>query len=63
MSQNIDFNNIRPLGSLNEGFEELVYQLTHRMDVPDGKHFVRNSRPDGGVDCYWELENGTNGVK
>lgn len=54
----MDFNNIRPLGSLNEGFEELVCQLAHRMDVPGGKRFVRNGRPDGGVECYWELENG-----
>ena len=58
MPQNIDFNNIRPLGSLNEGFEELVCQLAHRINVPDGKRFVRNGRPDGGVECYWELENG-----
>jgi len=50
MSLNIDFNNIRPLGSLNEGFEELVCQLAHRMTVPAGKHFVRNGRPDGGAD-------------
>ena len=58
MSHNIDFNNIRPLGSLNEGFEELVCQLAHRMIVPTGKRFVRNGRPDGGAECYWELENG-----
>ena len=58
MSRNIDFNDIRPLGSLNEGFEELVCQLAHRMDVPDGKRFVRNGRPDGGAECYWELKNG-----
>ena len=58
MSLNIDFNNIRPLGSLNEGFEELVCQLAHRMTVPGGKRFVRNGRPDGGAECYWELENG-----
>lgn len=56
--QNLDFNDIRPLGSLNEGFEELVCQLAHRMDVPCGKRFVRNGRPDGGAECYWELENG-----
>ena len=56
--QNLDFNNIRPLGSLNEGFEELVCQLAHRMVVPNGKRFVRNGRPDGGVECYWELANG-----
>lgn len=58
MPQNIDFNDIRPLGSLNEGFEELVCQLAHRMEVPGGKRFVRNGRPDGGAECYWELENG-----
>lgn len=58
MPLNIDFNDIRPLGSLNEGFEELVCQLAHRMKVPGGKRFVRNGRPDGGAECYWELENG-----
>lgn len=56
--QNLDFNNIRPLGSLNEGFEELVCQLAHRMEVPGGVKFVRNGRPDGGVECYWKLDNG-----
>lgn len=54
----IDFNNIRPLGSQNDGFEEFVCQLAHRMNVPTGKRFVRNGRPDGGVECYWELDNG-----
>jgi hypothetical protein len=28
------------------------------MEVPGGKRFVRNGRPDGGVECYWEFENG-----
>ena len=55
---NIDFNGIRPLGSVNEGFEEFVCQLAHSMCVPGGKRFVRNGRPDGGVECYWELDNG-----
>ena len=50
MSINIDFNDIRPLGSLNEGFEELVCQLAHRMEVPGGERFVRNGRPDGGAE-------------
>lgn len=56
--KSIDFNNIRPLGSQNDGFEEFVCQLAHRMNVPAGKRFVRNGRPDGGVECYWELDNG-----
>lgn len=58
MLQNIDFNNIRSLGSSNDGFEELVCQLAHKMTVPNGKRFVRNGRPDGGVECYWEMNNG-----
>ena len=58
MPQNIDFNNIRSLGSSNDGFEELVCQLAHKMTVPKGKRFVRNGRPDGGVECYWEMDNG-----
>ncbi len=48
MSLNIDFNNIRSLGSQNEGFEELVCQLARRMHVQASKRFVRNGRPDGG---------------
>lgn len=55
MALNLDFNNIRSLGSSNDGFEEMVCQLAHRMEVPNRKHFVRNGRPDGGVECYWEL--------
>ena len=58
MPQNIDFNNIRSLGSSNDGFEELVCQLAHKMTVPNGKRFVRNGRPDGGMECYWEMDNG-----
>lgn len=49
MSLNIDFNNIRSLGSQNEGFEELVCQLARRMHVQASKRFVRNGRPDGGA--------------
>lgn len=56
--QSLDFNNIRPLGSINEGFEELVCQLAHRMVVPKSERFVRNGRPDGGAECYLELEGG-----
>ena len=36
MSLNIDFNNIRSLGSQNEGFEELVCQLASALCAMDG---------------------------
>ena len=54
---NIDFNNIRPInGSARDGFEEFVCQLARKEDIPCTKKFVRNGKPDGGVECYWILE-------
>lgn len=56
---NLDFNNIRPMkGSLNDGFEEFVCQLVRKEEIPCAKRFVRNGKPDGGVECYWILEDG-----
>lgn len=58
--KNIDFNNIRLVnGSLNDGFEEFVCQLARKEDITDIKKFVRNGKPDGGVECYWILEDGS----
>lgn len=57
---NLDFNQIRPLnGSGNDGFEEFVCQLARREEIPCKKKFVRNGKPDGGVECYWILEDGS----
>ena len=57
---NIDFNNIRSInGSANEGFEEFVCQLARREEIPCTKTFVRKGKPDGGVECYWTLEDGS----
>ncbi|MFK2018739.1 hypothetical protein ACIXFS_20590 [Bacteroides fragilis] len=57
---NIDFNNIRSInGSANEGFEEFVCQLARREEFPCTKTFVRKGKPDGGVECYWTLEDGS----
>lgn len=53
----LDFNNIRHLnGSANDGFEEFVCQLAHKETVPNSKQFARNGKPDGGIECYWILE-------
>ena len=57
---NVDFNNIRPInGSANDGFEEFVCQLAHKEGIPCTEKFVRNGKPDGGVECYWILDDGS----
>lgn len=57
---NIDFNNIRPInGTANDGFEEFVCQLARKEEIPCAKRFERNGKPDGGVECYWILEDGS----
>ncbi len=57
---NLDFNSIRPMnGSANDGFEEFVCQLARREEIPCTKEFVRNGKPDGGVECYKILEDGS----
>ena len=57
---NLDFNNIRSInGSANEGFEEFVCQLARREEIPCTKTFVRKGKTDGGVECYWTLEDGS----
>ena len=57
---NLDFNNIRHMsGSARDGFEEFVCQLARKEEIPCRKKFVRNGKPDGGVECYWILEDGS----
>lgn len=57
---NLDFNNIRPMnGSARDGFEEFVCQLARKEEIPRRIRFVRNGKPDGGVECYWILEDGS----
>lgn len=58
--RNLNFNNIRPLnGSAEDGFEEFVCQLARKEEIPCKKTYVRNGKPDGGVECYWILEDGS----
>lgn len=57
---NLDFNQIRTLnGSANDGFEEFVCQLACKEEISFAKRFVRNGKLDGGVECYWILEDGS----
>lgn len=49
---NLDFNGIRSVnGSARDGFEDFVCQLARKEEIPCGKRFVRNGKPDGGVEC------------
>ena len=45
-------------GSTSKGFEELCYQL-FKSDVPDGARAIRTGNPDGGVEWYATLADGT----
>ena len=46
-------------GSVKDGFEEFVCQLARKEDMPCKKKYIRNGKPDGGVECYWILEDGS----
>lgn len=44
--------------SQNNAFEELVCQFARHNPPPNNKQFYRLGTPDGGVECYWSLNNG-----
>ncbi len=46
-------------GSQNAAFEELVCQIARCEENIDFVHFERFGTPDGGVECIWELNDGT----
>lgn len=57
---NLNWNNIRPLeNSCNNGFEELVCQLARKEVIHNKKKYQRFGIPDGGIECYWELDDGS----
>ncbi len=55
---NINWNNIAAIDGQREGFEELVCQLARKEIIPNTKSFIRIGKPDGGKECFWELNNG-----
>ena len=58
VARNLNWNDIRPINnSLNEGFEELVCQLAKLEKIEGAVRFIRNGKPDAGVECYWILDN------
>ena len=53
------FLTLRPWdGSQARAFEELSYQLL-KADAPDGSQVIRTGNPDGGVEWYAQLTDGT----
>ena len=55
---NLDFSSLRSWrGSQHQAFEELCYQL--RDPTPTDAELVKTGNPDGGVDWYVTLPNGT----
>lgn len=46
-------------GSQNNAFEELVCQLAREEEIPDSADFLRIGAPDGGVEAYCILNNGS----
>lgn len=62
MSDDLVWASIRSVdGSKSEAFEQLCAILAHREDadrpVPSWQ-FIKNGRPDGGVECYWRSATG-----
>lgn len=54
----INWNSIRAFGtSQNDGFEELVCQLAKQEPILSKLKFIRNGKPDSGVECFWVLDN------
>ncbi len=54
----MNWRNIRVYNnSQNNAFEELVCQLVRQEKSKGYKKFIRNGTPDGGVECFWQLEN------
>ncbi len=53
------FDSLRPWdGSQARAFEELAFQLL-KTDVPTGTQAVRTGNPDGGVEWYGRLDDGS----
>ena len=57
---NIDWRNIRIINhTQQDGFEELVCQIARNEKEDNYKRFVQLGLKDGGLECYWELTDGT----
>lgn len=58
----LDWHQIRTWnGAQDRAFEELCCQLARgdAAALPSGSRFIRRGTPDGGVECLWQLPDGT----
>ena len=55
----LDWGRLRPAPAGWSSFEELCCQLAARERMPKGSKFTRLNSPDGGVECFWSLPDGT----
>lgn len=58
--EEINFNKLCSVrGRKEDDFEEFVTQLARLENIPNAIEFTRLDNPDGGLECYWELEDGS----
>lgn len=58
--EEINFNKLCSIhGRKEDDFEEFVTQLARLENIPDTIEFTRLDNPDGGLECFWELEDGS----
>jgi len=55
----LDWGRLRPAPDARVSFEELCCQLAAREAMPEGSAFTRLDPPDGGVECFWRLPDGS----
>ena len=56
----VNFNNILEIdGDQRAGFEEFVCQLAKKEKDSRFLEFTRLGNPDGGLECYWKLNDGS----
>ena len=56
----LEWNKLRQFdGSVNNAFEELCAQVARLESAQLGHRFVRNGKPDGGLECFSERPDGT----
>ena len=56
----LQWHHLRPWnGSQHAAFEALCCQLAENHPAPAGSRFTRKGTPDGGVECFWQLPDGS----
>ena len=53
----VDWNQLRSEDSVYTSFERLCSQVAKLKKPSSDAEFISNGDPDGGVDCYWKLDN------